>query len=119
MGLRELLRTPVRLVVGVCVWCLAASAAPAQGPAASILHLTNEGFIAGELRGSDDPNVLRWRSPNFAQPFAFPLGAVNAVHYTVAGPQPQPRGEFCFELVDDDILYGDLLALNADSVETN
>jgi thiol-disulfide isomerase/thioredoxin len=94
----------------------ATAADPAPG---SILHLTNGGFVAGELRGSDDPKVLQWRSPLFARPLEFPLGAVKGVHYAAPAPPPRPAGEYCFELVNDDVLYGDLLGLTDDTVELN
>src|SRR5207244_6696347 len=42
---------------------------------------------------------------------------VTAVHYTLPGPQPKPPGEYCFELVGDDVLYGNLLGLTQDEVE--
>src|SRR5439155_6133708 len=85
--------------------------------ARSVLHLTNGGFVPGELSGSDEPNALRWRSPVFVQPLEFPLSAVKAVHYAVPAEAPQPAGEYCFELVNDDILYGDLLAVTDGDVE--
>src|SRR4051812_20963906 len=101
----------VSVVIGAHLW-LVAAAAPAGDPAAgSVLHLANGGFVPGELRASEDPKVLPWRSPSFAQPLAFPLAVVTGVYYAVPPAPPQPRGEFCFELVNDDILYGNLLGL--------
>ncbi len=110
-GLRAL------LFAGICWVCLAAAATGADGPASPVLHLANGDFVRGELLGADDPKVLRWRSPFFARPLEFPLSAINAVHYAVAGPQPQPPGEYCFELGDDDVLFGNLLGLTDDQVE--
>jgi thiol-disulfide isomerase/thioredoxin len=105
--------------VAVVLWLGLANVAPAADPAApAVVHLTDGGFVAGELRGSDDPKVLRWSSPFFARPLEFPLGAVKAVHYAAAAPSP-PAGEFCFELVNDDVLYGDLLAVTDDDFELN
>lgn len=102
--------------VGVFLWLTSAATAadPAPRP---VLHLTNDGYAAGEPRASDDPRVLRWRSPAFARPLDFPLSVVNAVHYPVPGPPPKPAGEYCFELADDDVLYGDLLGLTEDEVK--
>jgi thiol-disulfide isomerase/thioredoxin len=117
MGLRVLSRVALPLFVPAlaCV-CLAAEPA-AERPAGSVLHLTNGGFVAGKLQGSDDPKALRWSSPLFARPLEFPLSAVNAVHYAVPAQPASPRGEYCFELVDDDVLYGDLRGLTDDEVE--
>jgi peroxiredoxin len=81
------------------------------------LYLSNGGFVRGQLQGSPDPKVLHWRSPLFAEPFAFPLSAVNAVHYAAAGPLPEPPGGYGFELGDDDVLYGDLVGLTENEVE--
>src|SRR5437762_475007 len=73
------------------------TATAADRPPSSVLHLINDGFVSGELQGSDDPKALRWRSTLFARPLEFPLSAVNAVHYAVSAPQPQPKGNYCFE----------------------
>src|SRR5207247_6852584 len=107
----------LHLLSAIC-WLWLAGAAIAADPAvSSVLHLTNGDFVPGELRRSEDPKVLRWRSSFFARPLEFPLSAVNAVHYAVAGPQPHPPGEYCFELGDDEVLYGNLLGLTEDDVE--
>ena len=52
-----------------------------QGPArravpAAVLHLTNGGFVAGELtRRAGQPNVVRWQPTAFVAPFDFALTA--------------------------------------------
>jgi thiol-disulfide isomerase/thioredoxin len=120
MYLRFLL--PVALpgfIPGISWLCLAAAATAADPAAHSVLHLTNGSFIPGESLASEDPKVLRWRSPYFVRPFEFPLGAIQAVHYAVPAQQPKPSGEYCFELVDGDVLYGDLLGLTDDTVEVD
>jgi thiol-disulfide isomerase/thioredoxin len=99
-----------------CWFFFAGVASAADGKPTSTLHLSNDGFIAGELRGSDNPQMLRWHSPLFASPLEFPLSALKAVQYEVAGQPPAPLGEFCFELMDDDFLYGDLVELTEDDV---
>lgn len=96
-----------------CGWFTSA----AEPPAGSVLHLTNESFVAGGLRGSNDAAILRWRSPHFTNELEFPLSSVNAVHYALAAQQPRPQGEYCFELADDDVLYGDLLGMSGDELE--
>src|SRR5712672_480617 len=95
------------LSVFVCVhpW-LIPSAAAIDPAGTAVLHLADGSFLPGEPRGSDDPKVLRWRSPYFARPFDFPLGGVNAVHYAVPPQPPKPSGEYCLELANDDVLYG-------------
>ena len=95
---------------------LASTASAADDKPRCVLHLTDNGFVPGELRGSDDLKAIHWRSPLFASTLDFPLNAVKAVHYEMVGQPPAPHGEFCFELVDDDFLYGDLLELTDDDV---
>jgi thiol-disulfide isomerase/thioredoxin len=86
-------------------------------PPKSVLHLTNGGFVPGELTGTDEPNSVRWRSPVFVQPLEFPLSAVKSVQYAVPADVPKPAGEYGFELINDDIFYGDLLAVTDGNVE--
>jgi thiol-disulfide isomerase/thioredoxin len=101
----------------LCGDCLATSAAAADTPAGAVLHLVDGSFVAGELRASADPKVLNWRAPAFAEPLTFPLGAVHAIQYPVAGAPPKPTGDFFFELMDGDVLYGDLLGVNDSTLE--
>ncbi len=98
------------------LWLMAGAASGAE-PA--VMHLMNGGYIPGELRASDDPKVLTWRSPFFADPLLFPLSAVKAVQYPAPAKPPQAAGAYRVELVNDDLIYGDLLALTADEVELN
>src|SRR5262249_25293828 len=91
----------------------------AKNPAGTVLHLTNGGFVHGELIASPDPKVLRWRSPVFAQPLEFPVSALNAVQYPVPAQPPKPAGEYCFELVDDDVAYGNLLGMTEDELDVD
>jgi peroxiredoxin len=106
------------LVYGLCWSCLAAATA-AEQPADTVLHLTNGGFVRGELLASPDAKVLRWHSPVFAKPLEFPLSALNSVQYPVPGQPPRPAGEYCFELVDDDVAYGNLLSMTEDELEVD
>jgi thiol-disulfide isomerase/thioredoxin len=117
MRLRIMLPWTFPPFAGICLIGLAGAAIAAERPASSVLHFTNGDFLRGELLGARDPKVLRWQSASFARPLEFPIGAVNAVHYAVVGPQPQPPGEYCFEMGDDDVLFGNLLGLTDDEVE--
>src|SRR5437773_12434119 len=76
-------------IQGISWFCIMACVAAAERPPSSVLHITDGGSVAGELRGSDDPKVLRWRSPSFAQPLEFPFRAAKAVYYATPGPQPK------------------------------
>ncbi|MFM9964749.1 MAG: TlpA family protein disulfide reductase [Planctomycetaceae bacterium] len=83
----------------------------------SVLHLTNGGFIPGELKGSEQSTALRWQSSRFSQPFEFSLGGVTAVQYVIPSKLPKPTGEYCLELAAGDVLFGELLALTDDAAE--
>src|SRR5262245_21857478 len=103
-------------VFGLC-WTFLAAASAAEPPAA-VLHLSNGDFVAGELRGSNDAILLGWRSPHFAKGLDFALTYVNNVQFPVpAGPPPKPQGEYCFELADEDTVYGNLLNITEEALE--
>lgn len=90
---------------------------PTLGADEAVLHLTNGGFVPGELQGSEQPSVLRWQSTQFTRPFEFSLGGVTAVQYVVPSKLPKPIGEYCLELAAGDVLFGELLALTEDAAE--
>src|SRR5262249_911463 len=81
--------------------------------------LADDGSLSGSLQASADPAIFRWQSPSFARPFEFPLAAVKAVRWQVSGLPPRPRGEYCFELDGEDLLYGDLVGLTGDTLEVD
>ncbi len=88
---------------------------PSFGADDAVLHLTNGGFVPGELKGSDQPSVLRWQSSRFTRPFEFSLGGVTAVQYVVPSKLPKPVGEYCLELAAGDVLFGELISLTDDA----
>ena len=96
---------------------LPATAEDASPPTGGVLHLTNGSFLPGGLQPSAQATTLRWQSPHFARPFDFPLAAVNAAHYPTPKERPQPGGEYCFELVAGDVLFGELRNLTEEHVE--
>lgn len=77
----------------------------------AVLHFRDEGFIAGRLRNSEVPGVIAWQSPVFVEPLQFPLSRVQAVHYETPDQRVAPKGKFCFELTDNDLLCGDMVAV--------
>lgn len=97
--------------------CLDDRIRAADRPATGLLQLTNDGFVSGELRASEDAKVWRWSSPAFVQPLSFPVAAVKSVRWPSSGAPPLPQGDFCFELEGDDVLFGDLLTLSAEDLE--
>src|SRR5262249_42578482 len=105
-----------RLLICTCCLSLPAVVLAADRPA-SVLHVVNADFIAGQLEASTDPTVVRWRSPWFARPLEFPLSSVARIDYTASGPQPEPVGEYRSELADDDVLYGNLVGVTESEIE--
>jgi peroxiredoxin len=108
-----------RVGLSCAVWTCFAATAAAEPPAGAVLHLVNGSRVAGEVRASEDPGVVRWRSPLFTAPLDFPIAAVRAVHYDVPAAPPKPKDEYGVELFGDDVLYGDLVRLTDDEVELN
>ncbi len=100
------------LFVAILLACV-----PAWCADETVLHLTNGGFLPGELKGSEQPNVLRWKSALFTQPFEFSMNNVGAIYFTVPATLPKPKGEYCLELAGGDVLFGELLGLTDDAVE--
>ncbi len=105
----------LRLCVETCLIILLC--VPAFGADEAVLHLTNGGFVPGELKGSDQSSVMRWQSSRFTRPFEFSLAGVNAVQYVVPSKLPKPTGEYCLELAAGDVLFGELLALTDDAAD--
>ena len=91
---------------------IAAEAAPSQ----PILHLSNDGFMPGQLLDSDQANILRWQSRLFTKPFEFPLDGVSTAQFPVVLPRPKLAGEYCIELSGGDVLYGDILEFSEASL---
>ena len=114
--------------LGVTAICLVALTAvePARfagaanspaGPAArSVLHLTNDGFVTGDLCDSTGRTGIRWQSPAFTTPFEFSLSGINAVHFPVPARIPTASGEYCFELQRGDIVFGSIIAWTGDDL---
>lgn len=101
--------------IAILVWL--SVCVPAFGAEEAVLYLNNGGFIPGELKSSEQPSILRWRSPRFTQPLDFSLSGVTAVQYSIPSKLPKPTGEYCLELAGGDVLFGELLALTDDAAE--
>lgn len=100
------------LLIALIVTCSVADSADSP-----VLHLTNGGFVPGQLQKSASPEVVRWQGTSFTQPFDFSRHAVSAVHYPRLAEPPKPVGEYCFELAAGDVLFGDLINLTNDEAE--
>jgi len=94
-----------------------AGAAPPVDPPSAVLHLSNGGFVPGELIASNQPDLIRWQSTAFTAPFDLALKAVTAVHFSVPAELPTATGDYCFELAGGDVVFGSLLAMNDTEAE--
>lgn len=88
--------------------------ARAEDAMSATLHLSNGDYLAGELRASAQPGLLRWQGSAFAAPLDFPLGAVSAVSFAAHGPRPRPAAAYGLELHGGDVLRGDLVGLSSE-----
>jgi thiol-disulfide isomerase/thioredoxin len=93
------------------------SAAPQRPASSAVIHLTNGGFVTGELADCNERGRIRWQPDCAVAPFDFALGAVNAVHFPVPIELPRPEGEYCFELAGGDVLFGSLVRLEEAQAE--
>lgn len=90
---------------------------PMNADDAAVLHLSDGGFVPGELKSSEQPSVVRWQSSRFTQAFEFSMSGVSAVQYAIPPKLPKPVGEYCLELAAGDVLFGELLKLTDDAAE--
>ncbi|MBS0265836.1 MAG: TlpA family protein disulfide reductase [Planctomycetes bacterium] len=103
------------LFVGVTISTAADAPAPPQPKA--VLHLTNDGFIAGDFAGGANPGAVRWQSAAFTAPFEFRLNNISTVQFPAPAKLPVPTGDWCFELDQGTILYGSLRSWTKDEIE--
>jgi peroxiredoxin len=80
------------------------------------LSLRDGSSLLGFVAASPDPHVLRWQSPGFVAPFEFPLSRVDGVRFPNGQGKLDPQGEFGFELAGGNLLYGELLSIDATQV---
>lgn len=96
---------------------LAKPAAISSTATTSAVLRLNDGYVSGELRDCDQPDIIRWQSESFLNPFDFQRGHVAAIHFPVGDEQIPATGEYCFELQGGDLVFGKLKSLTADELE--
>lgn len=107
-------------LVSLCILVsfFAITAAVADDPSASAkLTMATGDFTTGKLIDSDQPDVLRWHGNGFVAPFEFTRRNVISIHFPAREARPVPTGDYCFELVDGDLLFGKLLGLSEETAE--
>src|SRR5262245_54125670 len=87
---------------------------PVVDPTLSMLYLGDDDYFAGTLRDNPNPNTIRWQATGATEPFEFSPEAVRSAYFAPPAVRPLPEGEYCIELTDGDILYGNLAAITKD-----
>ncbi len=119
MSLETTTQPVTRCLATVCVLmtcALADSLAGSDVPTPTVLEFHSGDFVRGKLLGIED-NKLEWDGEFFSQPFTFPLDRVAGIK---RAPEPDfaGEGEFVIELTNRrDMLFGDLLAIDEDTIE--
>ncbi len=93
--------------------CLPLHAAETPPPAETLgtLQIAGGDYLPGRLCDSGQPGLLAWQGTAFVSPFHFNLAAVSAVRFPAPDQRPRPQGDYCFELLGGDVLFGSLTAL--------
>ncbi|MCC9643793.1 TlpA family protein disulfide reductase [Rhodopirellula sp. JC740] len=103
-------------IAGVVFACCAVDAVSAGGaePSLGVLRLHNDDYVTGRFAATDavdsgSVSTLRWRHPDFATPFEFPLKSLMSLSFPMLETTEFAKGRFAFELANGDRLYGDVL----------
>ncbi|MFO0917232.1 MAG: hypothetical protein U0872_02835 [Planctomycetaceae bacterium] len=107
------------VVTWLCSLGIVRGADPSPQTDFGVLYLANGGFVAGKLADALPPmnGALDWQGTEFASPFRFPLGAVQAMVFPRAAKPEHAPETICFELVGGDVLFGSLKRIDADRIE--
>ncbi|HEX4140626.1 MAG TPA: TlpA disulfide reductase family protein [Candidatus Methylacidiphilales bacterium] len=82
-------------------------------PAEPTLRWKNGETLPGELVGASE-NDLTWKSPLFDDPLQLRWDVIDRIDWP--GTSEQPKDPFAIALRDGSFIYGDLVAISADSV---
>ncbi len=93
------------------------SSAPSSTASPNAVLYLNSGFVRGELRDSDKPEVLCWQGTDFVTPFLFDTRQIDAVYFPDPIKPERPIGQYCFELSGGDVVFGSLVSLTDQEAE--
>jgi thiol-disulfide isomerase/thioredoxin len=82
------------------------------GATLPVLHLSGGESVTGELKDTDRPDILRWQSPSFTDPFEFFVNRVSSIEWPAPANRIAPKGDYCFTLAGGDLIFGSLVDLN-------
>ncbi|MGI9471821.1 MAG: TlpA family protein disulfide reductase [Rubripirellula sp.] len=80
------------------------------------LTLINGNRVLGSLMPSDNAERIAWQSTSFASPFRFRMESVESIKFPLAGPQVGKQGAFAVEMVNGDVIHGDILKWTPEAV---
>ena len=106
----------LRWHIALALAMLLATSAPAwDQPVSSasqpVLHLANGKSMAGDVKPSTRPGVLRWRNASTGSESDYAWSEVDAIEWPRGARRRNRPANFCFELAGGDLLFGSLLAL--------
>src|SRR5262249_32015551 len=90
---------------------------PRPHPTLPMLHLTTADYFPGTLPHNPNPNTIRWQAIGATEPFEFGPDSVRSAYFAPPAVRPLPKGEYCIELTEGDILCGSLVAITKDEYE--
>ena len=82
-----------------------------------MISLINGNTIAGDLRETDSPDVIRWQGTDFTEPFVIVSDAIKSIRFPPAQQRVAQTGPFAFETVGGDLLSGRLLRWTPEVIE--
>lgn len=81
------------------------------------LRLRDGQVLTGRLAALDTPDAIGWLAGGSGEPIRFPLSALLSLRFPKAAEAQPPEAHFGFDLPSGNVLFGKLLALDADTVE--
>ncbi|MEZ6068104.1 MAG: hypothetical protein R3B90_20860 [Planctomycetaceae bacterium] len=88
----------------------------AADPRSGVLTLATDDHLAGSLGPASAKGLLAWQGSDFVRPFEFEFAAIASLRFPNVEPRPQPVGLFGIELLNGDVLTGDIVGWQAEQV---
>ncbi len=95
----------------------AVAAEPVDETLVGSISLINGNTIAGEIRESTTPKVIRWQGIDFTEPFEVLTDAIKSIRFPAPEQRMVQAGEFAFELTSGDLISGQLVRWAPEGIE--
>src|SRR5262245_17509173 len=79
---------------------------PPPGASGFVIHLRNGGFVHGDPADSAKPQIIRWRSPAFAEPLELGTHVVGSIHRLGPSAPKNDNRAYGFWLAEGDVVFG-------------